>query len=239
MEVIKNDNFIEIPFSYRNLDRYIVRTAILRSLKENLALFGGKLLDAGCGKMPYKGYILNNSKVEEYVGLDIESARIYDQKIQPDFTWNGVTMPFEDGAFDCAIATEVLEHCPEPEVFLREVHRVLKTDGVLFLTVPFIWNLHEVPFDQYRFTPFSLERHLSNSGFGSIVLKPMGGWHAAMAQMMGLWVRRSGLPSRVKGILSILFKPLMRFLIRMDHRKKVLFEERSMITGLYGSARKK
>ena len=58
------------------------------------------MLDAGCGRMPYKKYILEKSGVTEYVGLDIENAKVYDKNIRPDFTWDGKTTlggQLEDG----------------------------------------------------------------------------------------------------------------------------------------------
>ena len=84
------DNFIVIPFTRKNLDLYVIRTAILKALSGNLSRLHGKLLDAGCGKMPYKDYILNNSRVKDYVGLDIEQALNYDDMVKPDFylEWN-------------------------------------------------------------------------------------------------------------------------------------------------------
>ena len=85
-----------------------------KALIEALPKLSGKLLDAGCGKMPYREYILENSSVTRYVGLDIETALVYEEDIKPDFYWDGVKMPFGDAEFDCVIATEVLEHCPEP-----------------------------------------------------------------------------------------------------------------------------
>ena len=42
-------------------------------------------------------------------------------------------MPFEDESYDCAFGTEVLEHCPNPEIVMKEVFRVLKPGGVFFL----------------------------------------------------------------------------------------------------------
>jgi len=89
-----------------------------------------------------------------------------------------------------SIATEVFEHCPDPEIVMKEIWRVLKLGGILFFTVPFLWNLHETPYDEYRYTPFALKRHLTQSGFTEIEIKAMGGWDAALAQMLGLWVRR-------------------------------------------------
>ncbi len=145
-------------------------------------------------------------------------------------------MPFENNTFECAFGTEVLEHCPEPEIVLKEVIRVLKPEGIFFFTVPFLWNLHEVPHDEYRYTPFSLERHLRNSGFKEIEIKATGGWHASMAQMLGLWVRRSPMSIAKRKWLSILLKPVIQFLIKMDKTGQVTFKEGQMITGLYGVA---
>jgi|SRR5690606_10412920 len=231
-------DFIDLELNIKNLDRYYIRHAIFKALKNSLSDLNGKLLDIGCGKMPYKNYILENSKVSNYVGLDIENALVYDSEIKPDFTWNGVTMPFEDASFECAFGTEVLEHCPEPEVVLKEVYRVLKPGGAFFFTVPFLWNLHEVPHDAYRYTPFSLERHLKNSGFTDITIKATGGWHASMAQMLGLWVKRSSMSSRKRAILSRIVKPFIKYLIKLDKPETVQFKEGQMITGLYGIVRK-
>lgn len=231
-------NFIIIPFTKENLDRYYIRTSIFNALKETLPKLKDNLLDIGCGKMPYKNYILKNSKVTNYIGLDIENALEYEANIKPDFTWDGIKMPFENNTFECAFGTEVLEHCPEPEIVLKEVFRVLKPGGIFFFTAPFLWNLHEVPHDEYRYTPFSLERHLKNSGFKEIEIKTTGGWHAAMAQMLGLWVRRSPMSNTKRKWLSILLKPIIRFLIKMDKIGQVTFKEGQMITGLYGTAKK-
>jgi len=234
----KMKDFIDIELNIKNLDIYYIRKSIYNALKKYLPNLKGKLLDIGCGKMPYRDYILEHTKVSDYVGLDIETALTYDSVVKPDYTWNGVTMPFDDASFDCAFGTEVLEHCPDPEVVLKEVHRVLKPGGVFFFTVPFLWNLHEVPHDEYRYTPFSLERHLKYAGFEDIDLKATGGWHASMAQMLGLWVRRSPMTKRKRKYLSMLLKPVIKFLIKMDKPEQITFKEGQMITGLYGTAKK-
>lgn len=232
-----DNHFIGNLLKNESLDIYYVRTSIFNSIKKFCERAGGKLLDIGCGKMPYKEYILSHSAVSAYTGLDIEGALSYDGNIKPDYTWDGVTMPFENEQFDCAFGTEVLEHCPYPEIILEETFRVLKPDGIFFFTVPFLWPLHEVPHDEYRYTPWSIERHLRNAGFASVEIKALGGWHAALAQMMGLWLRRSGISQRKQRCLSTIFKPVMRYLIRKDD-PPLPFNESSMITGLYGFAKK-
>ncbi|CAD0008488.1 MULTISPECIES: class I SAM-dependent methyltransferase [Flavobacterium] len=232
------DNFTKIELNNSNLDTYCIRKAIFNALKSNINLFSGHILDIGCGKKPYEKFILENSQVLNYTGLDIENALIYDNLVKPDYTWDGVVMPFDNNSFECAFGTEVLEHCPEPEIVLKEVFRVLKPNGVFFFTVPFLWNLHEVPHDEYRYTPFSLERHLKKAGFTNLQIKATGGWHAAMAQMLGLWVKRSSLSKNKRKIATLLIKPLIKILLKKDKPGQVKFNEGQMITGLYGTARK-
>lgn len=232
------NNFTEIPFTIKNLDKYYIRTAIFNAIEKTLPQLKGDLLDIGCGKLPYKDYILKNSEVKRYVGLEIENALVYDKNVKPDYTWDGRNMPFESNYFDCAFATEVLEHCPDPRIVLNEVLRVLKPGGIFFFTVPFLWNLHEVPNDEYRYTPFSMERLLRTSGFSEISVVATGGWHASMAQMTGLWLRRAPMNNKLRKILSLFIKPAINCLIKRDKNYTISFKEGQMITGMYGTAKK-
>ena len=241
MSKIKADNFIEIPFEVNNLDRYIVRTSIKSALVKTLPVLKGRLLDIGCGKMPYRDMVLRDSQVKEYVGLDIASAIVYDKKTKPDLTWDGITMPIADTSFDCAFGTEVLEHCPDPEITMRETLRVLKKDGVFFFTVPFLWNLHEVPHDEYRYTPFALERIFGECDLQDVTIFPHGGWDMAMAQMIGMWIVATKRGAKRKR-WARLMNPIMKRLIKKDIANQpiaIAFTDGQMINGLYGTARKK
>jgi len=189
--------------------------------------------------MPYKSYVLENSSIVKYIGLDIENALVYDATVKPDFTWDGIRMPFKNGEFETVFGTEVLEHCPNPAIILNEVNRVLKTGGSFFFTVPFLWPLHEVPHDEFRYTPFSLKRLLEENGFENIDIKATGGWHASLAQMLGLWVRRAPLSNRRRKLLTALFKPIIKYFIKIDRYSQFEFNQSQMITGLYGTAYKK
>jgi SAM-dependent methyltransferase len=189
--------------------------------------------------MPYRDFVLDNSLVKQYIGLDIDTAIAYDKNIKADFTWDGIKMPFENECFETAFATEVLEHCPNPLIIFNEVNRVLKNEGVFFFTIPFLWPLHEVPNDEFRFTPFALDRMLKETGFINITIKATGGWHASMAQMLGLWVKRSPLGNSQRKLLAYFLKPIIFYLIKKDKVFSVSFTESQMITGLSCIAFKK
>lgn len=228
--------FLSPPLIEENMDRYLLRSSILNAIKAFLAQSKGTLLDVGCGEMPYKPLVLEYGVRYNYVGLDIKNPR-YQQEVKPDLFWDGTKIPLGDSSVDCAMATELFEHLPEPEKVMKEICRVLKPGGQLFFTVPFLWPLHDLPNDEYRYTPFALERHLDNSGFNNIILKPLGGWDACLAQMIGLWVRRKPMPEAERIKISNELFPFYCKLIESDEIPEK-FSEGQMITGLYGTAAK-
>jgi 2-polyprenyl-3-methyl-5-hydroxy-6-metoxy-1,4-benzoquinol methylase len=61
--------------------------------------------------------------------------------------------------------TEVLEHVHKPGELLRKVRRVLKPGSIVFLTVPFTWPVHEMPYDYRRFTSIALMAYLEEADF--------------------------------------------------------------------------
>ena len=229
-------NFINPKLSKANLDTYCIRTAIFNFIKNNLSLFEGILLDVGCGEMPYRDYLTSSSNIENYVGLELERSLNYGD-IKPDFHWDGIKMPFEDNHFDTVLLTEVLEHTPFPQRTLNEIYRVLKTGAVLVGTVPFLWPLHEVPHDEYRYTPFALERILKECNFREIQIKALGGWNASLAQFLGLWANRSNMRESKKKIIRIFVKILIKYLLNRDLIPKK-FTENTMLSGIAFIAKK-
>jgi SAM-dependent methyltransferase len=122
---------------------------------------GSKVLDLGCGLKPYQIYFQNM----QYVGIDVEeSGRNKSDKLT-DVQFDGISIPFDDEEFDACICTEVLEHAIDPDALLIEVNRVLKNRGSLLITVPFMWGLHELPYDFRRYTYLGLSKTVTKCGF--------------------------------------------------------------------------
>jgi len=48
----------------------------------------------------------------------------------------GEPLPYADAVFDLVVSMDVIEHVPEPLPWLREVLRVLRPGGLLFMTTP-------------------------------------------------------------------------------------------------------
>ena len=222
----------------KSVDRFFIRQSILDAVRRKRQFLKGTILDVGCGQMPYRSELTApKGSAIRYIGLDFEVNPIHDN--QPDIVWKDGRIPLDEATVDSAILTEVLEHCPDPDSILAEVFRVIKPGGILFLTVPYLWPLHEVPFDNYRYTPFALRRHLEKAGFDEVTLEASGGWDASLATMLGLWVRRSGLGRIARALLSIGLLPVYKWLIWRDRKRPVTeFKEGTMLTGLTGTAMK-
>jgi SAM-dependent methyltransferase len=229
---MKLPNYLNPPASFYAIDTYIPRRSIVEALRAALPHFSGDVLDVGCGYMPYKPLLLAEpSRATSYLGMDL-NQNLYQA---PDISWDGENIPRGDASFDSALATEVLEHCPDPGAVLREIARVLRPGGFFFFTVPFLWPLHDVPYDHFRYTPFALERLLKNAGFGRLEIHALGGWDASLAQMLALWLRRRPMPSLLREPLSLALAPLVRWLYRRDAPPKS-FDKSVMLTGLAGCA---
>lgn len=132
-----------------------LHTKILGYLKH---LPPGQVLDLPAGP----GYLLRDLKK---LGFDGWAAEIDESlHVFPDLNYKKVDMtqsfPFPDGSFDYVTSIEGIEHIENHFSFLREVRRVLKPGGKLFLTTP---NVH------------SLESRLNFflSGFHNLSPKPI------------------------------------------------------------------
>ena len=140
------------------------RTAAqLFHIQEQLANFiagnnlaGSHVLEVGSGQGSLQDL------VADYTGLDI-SATARRKYHKPYVQADARAMPFKDGAFDAVWTIWVLEHVPNPEQALREMRRVLKPNGLLFLDPA--WNCSELAPNGYHIRPFS------DFGFGGKLIK--------------------------------------------------------------------
>jgi SAM-dependent methyltransferase len=116
------------------------------ALREHLP--GRRLLDAGCGDGRYFAVIAERPPTERLVGCDI-AQRILDTAratatragLEPELLRANVeSLPFEDGAFDLVLCSQVLEHALDPAAALRELARVLQPGGTLLLSTDHAGN---------------------------------------------------------------------------------------------------
>lgn len=129
--------------------------------------FTGRALDLGCGNQPYR--IWYETLVDQVVCFDpVATAGVHVVGLAE-------SLPFADCVFDFILASEVLEHVDNAENACAEMFRVLRPGGEILVTVPFIYPVHEAPYDHRRFTQFGLIGILERKGFQSLDVMAKGG----------------------------------------------------------------
>jgi len=63
----------------------------------------------------------------------------------------------KDNTYDFIYSTDTFEHIAEPWKAAKEMIRILKPGGIIFIIVPFAYRYHPVPIDYWRYTPQCLE----------------------------------------------------------------------------------
>ena len=199
----------------------LVNKIVERELGHRVPLYiKGRLVDIGCGDKPYCALL--SPHVTEYVGIDLDGTQHDKSKI--DRIGNAYQLPAQDGSFDSALCTAVLEHLEEPERALRECYRVLKRGGVAIYTVPFIWHLHEEPRDFYRFSKYGLKYLFEKTGFEILEIKALSGFWVTFGQLLVYNLYRFNVGPfrwfRITEMVGLLIQGLSYFLDKLDRAEE-------------------
>lgn len=141
----------------------------MNAVSRYAGFLGGRLLDIGCGLQPYRSLFA----VDEYIGLEIDNDLSRERGIADRF-YDGKVFPFSDDEFDAILCNQVLEHVFNPDDFLGEVYRVMRPNGRMVLTVPFVWDEHEQPYDYARYSSFGLRALLERNGLEVLAHEKIG-----------------------------------------------------------------
>jgi len=126
------DYLAEDPFLFDDARRRLRRV-------DRLAVGRGRLLDVGCAG----GHFLAEAQRRGWhaLGLDVSAEAVAFARERLGVAARVGALPrpdWPDGSFDCITAWHVLEHLSDPAAFLREVRRLLRPKGWLFLETPVV-----------------------------------------------------------------------------------------------------
>jgi SAM-dependent methyltransferase len=159
---------------------------LLYRLAQTVRFAGGRLLDVGCGRKPYRALF----GAPTHLGVDWPNSL---HQLSIDAAASAETLPFGASAFDTVLCTEVIEHLRHPAGAIEEMARVLKPGGHLILSAPFVHEIHEAPYDFYRFTAIGLVRLVEDAGLAPVALLPRGGYLTVVADLIARillrWIR--------------------------------------------------
>jgi len=176
-----------------------------------------------------------NDMLNDYAnknGFTVVSQDI-DEKRNPDILGDICTLPLEPETYDVISICEVLEHLHSPHLAIENMFCALKPEGKIIITVPFIFPMHERPFDYYRYTKYGLAHLLSN--FEEVKIKERNSWGETINVLFVRHIMNDNVSSKLAApalvTLGLVMAPLfwlMGKLIRSDY----------ITTGYLVSARK-
>lgn len=198
------------------MDYFYLSPASLSLLKSLLPVFekyaGGRLLDAGAGRLSYR--FLLEKKCASYMSMDIDF-----RGEAVDSIGDIQKLPLKDCVFDTVFCTQVLEHVPEPQKAIDEIYRVLRDGGHAIITVPHLAYLHNEPNDYFRFTRHGIRYMLEKSGFEVVEIIPVGGLISFLGHILSTVL--VNLTAGIPGINRVAFsinKRYVRGVVFLDER---------------------
>ena len=168
---------------------------------------GSSILDAGAGESIYKKFFSHCN----YKAIDLAVGESRWNYANLDYVGFLHEMPIENEMFDAVLCTQVLEHLEWPRESVKEMHRVIKPGGKLYMTVPMAQNEHQVPYDFFRYTSYGLESICKHAGFNDIKITPFGGlwvrWAFELPRAMSIFPS-AGIRSKKPNVLGITLLPV-------------------------------
>ena len=162
----------------------------------------GLCLDIGSGDDDIERRLANADLSIVKLDYPTTSAR-YESR--PDIYGDAQQLPVADACADAVIFFEVIEHVADDRAALAEIARVLRESGLLFISAPFLYPLHDQPFDFRRYTRHGLHNILREQGFELVEISSHGNSFTTVLQLFNLslldGVQRAARGSSLLGLL--------------------------------------
>lgn len=139
-----------------------------RRVPDGLSKAEGSVLDIGSADRWIEQFIPANAT---YIALDYPMTGRDLYGARPDVFADAVHLPFRNDQFDGVVCLEVLEHVADAPKVVTEIARVLRPGGRAWISMPFLYPLHDLPFDYQRYTEFGLRRDMERAGLEVLTLR--------------------------------------------------------------------
>jgi len=183
------------------------RKILDKLLKENKHFYKGVVLDIG-GRNK-SGF--ERPTTERWITTSLEK----DENEKTDMILDACDMrTIASESIDTINIIEVFEHLKEPKKALKECYRILKNEGIMIMSSPFMFPVHYEPFDCQRWTQSKWQEELVNAGFEIRKFKIIGGYFSVLADTIKALVRAMPKPAR---FISYLAYPIMDLAVELDN----------------------
>jgi SAM-dependent methyltransferase len=176
---------------------------------------GDRVLDLGCGAGDSVEQFRALNPNVSWLGVDLEESPEVALRSRTDAkfrTFDGRSIPADDGSLDLVYCKQVLEHVEERAPLIADVARVLRPGGLFLGSTSQLEPYHSLSVG--NITPYGLARLLTGAGIEPVELRPgIDGLTLTVHRALGMpaitrryWSRESplnraiGLGARARGL---------------------------------------
>ncbi len=131
------------------------------------------ILDFGCGDGRSFDFFKQVLPDSSWCGVDIEISPEVKSRTRNDatfVTYNGETLPFDEGEFDLVYSNQVLEHVRNPDMAMKQVCKVLTSKGLFIGQTSQFEPYHS--FSLWNFTLYGFKTIVESAGMKLLELRP-------------------------------------------------------------------
>ncbi len=162
----------------------------------------GTILDIGCANQYIKRLL---SLESHYIGMDYPGTVDTLYKTKPMLFGDAQILPVATESIDTVLLLEVLEHIPDTDATVSEIYRVLKREGCFVISMPFLYPIHDTPYDFQRLTIYGLRQLLNKHNLAISEEMNMGQPVETAALLFNLAISKTVINAIAqKNVLSIL-----------------------------------
>ncbi len=201
-------NYFNLIFSNKSILR-IFQKEIFKEFK-----IKGDVIEFGASSEIYKNFCNSNSENcnitysninssnEEFLYIDLQKDNSFDIN------------------YDFAVIFNVLEHVLNPNLAIKNLSKILKKNGKIIGSTPFLFRVHGAPKDYSRFTKDHLIELLKSSGFKDIEIIELGtGPFLASISLLRSYLKYLPIFYQLLVLFALVFDKLIKLFIKTDPKK--------------------
>ena len=201
-------NYFNLIFSNKSILR-IFQKEIFKEFK-----IEGDVIEFGASSEIYKNFCNSNSKNCNitYSNIDSSNEEFLNIDLQKDNSF--------DTRYDFAVIFNVLEHVLNPNLAIKNLSKILKKNGKIIGSTPFIFRIHGAPKDYSRFTKDHLIELLKLNDFENIQIIELGtGPFLACISLLRSYLKYLPIFYQLLVFLSLVIDKLIKLIIKTDPKK--------------------
>ena len=201
-------NYFNLIFSNKSILR-IFQKEIFKEFK-----IEGDVIEFGASSEIYKNFCNSNSENCNitYSNIDSSNEEFLNIDLQKDNSF--------EIRYDFAVIFNVLEHVLNPNLAIKNLSKILKKNGKIIGSTPFLFRVHGAPKDYSRFTKDHLIELLKSCNFKDIEIIELGtGPFLACISLLRSYLKYLPIFYQLLVLFALVFDKLIKLFIKTDPKK--------------------